>query len=130
MYCNTIILSRHEQVCFRGLRFVRYFSHHRADDGRGIFRNVAHLNILVPDVINLLYYEYWADRQKYFYEMYCPNSAIKFKTLRMRSNLCDYNSAYIHFKRTITVLNTAATAVNNSDKKVILKIVQLHKFNK
>ena len=25
------------------------------------------LNILVRDVINLLYYEYWTDKQKYFY---------------------------------------------------------------
>ena len=28
------------------------------DDGRSISRNVASLNILVHDVINLLYYEY------------------------------------------------------------------------
>ena len=27
---NTISLSRHEQVCLRGLRFERYYSHHRA----------------------------------------------------------------------------------------------------
>ena len=38
------------------------------DDGRNISRNVAHLNILVHDVINLLYYEYCRDKQKYFYE--------------------------------------------------------------
>ena len=37
------------------------------DDGRSIFRNVAHLNRHVHDVINLLYYEYWTDKQKYFY---------------------------------------------------------------
>ena len=37
------------------------------DDGRSISRNVAHLNILVHDVINLLYYEYWTDKQKYLY---------------------------------------------------------------
>ena len=30
----------------------------RPDDGRSISRNVAHLNILVHDMINLLYYEY------------------------------------------------------------------------
>ena len=35
------------------------------DDGRSISRNVAHLNILVHDMINLLYYEYWTDKQKY-----------------------------------------------------------------
>ena len=27
----------------------------------------AHLNILVHDLINVLYYEYWTDKQKYFY---------------------------------------------------------------
>ena len=32
-----------------------------------VSQNVAHLNILVHDVINLLYYEYWKDKQKYFY---------------------------------------------------------------
>ena len=60
---NTISLSRHEQVCLMKLRFERYFSHHRdfshhhrPDDGRSIFRNVASLNILAHDVINLLYY--------------------------------------------------------------------------
>ena len=37
------------------------------DDGRSISRNVAHLNKLVHDMINLLYYEYWADKQKYLY---------------------------------------------------------------
>ena len=58
---NTIGLSRHEQVCLSGLRFERYFSHHRADDGRSISRNVAHLNILVHDVINLLYYKVLED---------------------------------------------------------------------
>ena len=37
------------------------------DDGRSISRNIAHLNILVHDMINLLYYEYWTDKQKYLY---------------------------------------------------------------
>ena len=53
---NIISLSCHEQVCLSGLRFERYFSHHHLpDDGRSISRNVAHLNILVHDMINLLY---------------------------------------------------------------------------
>ena len=37
------------------------------DDGRSISRNVAHLNILAHDMINLLYYGYWTDKQKYLY---------------------------------------------------------------
>ena len=41
----------------------------------------------------------------------------------IRSNLCDYSDAYIVFKGTITVPNTAAAdeAVNNTNKKVIFK---------
>ena len=37
----------------------------------------------------------------------------------IRSNLCDYSKAYIHVKRAIAVLNTAAAgaAVKNTDKK-------------
>ena len=37
----------------------------------------------------------------------------------IRSNLCDYSDAYILFKGTITVQNTAAAgwAVNNTNKK-------------
>ena len=46
------------------------------DDGRSISRNEAHLIILVHDVINLLYYEYWTDKQKYFYV--CLGSSRKF----------------------------------------------------
>ena len=38
-----------------------------ANDGRSISWNVVYLNILVHGVINLLYYEYWTDKQKYFH---------------------------------------------------------------
>ena len=50
---------------------------------------------------------------------YNANSDIKFKTSRIRSNLCDYKDAYIYIKATITVPNTAATAatVNNTTNK-------------
>ena len=37
------------------------------DDGGSITRKVASLNILVHDLINLSYYEYWTDKRKYFY---------------------------------------------------------------
>ena len=51
------------------------------------------------------------------------NSQIKFKTTMLKSNLCDYNDAYILFKGTITVNNTAAADAdaNNTNKKVIFK---------
>ena len=47
------------------------------DDGRSISRNVAHLNILVHDMINLLYYEYWTDKQKYLYVIQCKLTDLK-----------------------------------------------------
>ena len=51
------------------------------------------------------------------------NSNIRFKTSMIRSNLCDFNDAYILVKGTITVPNTAAAgaSVNNTNKIVILK---------
>ena len=51
------------------------------------------------------------------------NSNIRFKTFMTRSNLCDYNDAYILVKGTITVPNTAAVGapVSNTNKKVIFK---------
>ena len=54
---------------------------------------------------------------------YSPNKQIKFKTLRPRSNLCDYSEAYILVKGNITVNNTAADGANanNTNKKVIFK---------
>ena len=44
-----------------------------SDDGRSISQNVAHLNIIVHDMINLLYYEYWTDKQKYLYVYLAAN---------------------------------------------------------
>ena len=53
---------------------VQYFVQsvqYSPDDGRSISRNVSHLNILVHDVINLLYYEYWTD----YWKMRSPNAS-------------------------------------------------------
>ena len=54
---------------------------------------------------------------------YNVNSQVKFKTLMLKSSLCDYSNAYILVKGTITVNNTAAayTDANNNNKKVIFK---------
>ena len=38
-----------------------------ADDGRSISRNVASINTLVHEVMNLMYYKHWTDKRKYFY---------------------------------------------------------------
>ena len=54
---------------------------------------------------------------------YDNGKLIRFKTLMIRSSLCDYSDAYIHVKGTITIQNTAAAvaAANNANKNVILK---------
>ena len=54
---------------------------------------------------------------------YTANNDIKFKTSMISSNLWNCNHAYIQFKATITVQNTAATAatVNNTNIKAIFK---------
>ena len=54
---------------------------------------------------------------------YNTNSQVEFKTAMSKSSLCDYSDAYILFKGTITVNNTAATGAdaNNANKNVIFK---------
>ena len=54
---------------------------------------------------------------------YNVSNQIKFKTLMIRSNLCDYIDAYLDFNGAITVPTTAArdTNQNNRIKKVIIK---------
>ena len=51
--------------------------------------------------------------------IYSPNKQIRFKTLMLRSSLCDYSDSYILVKGNITVSNTAAAGAtaNNINKK-------------
>ena len=53
------------------------------------------------------------------------NSYTKFKSMVIRSNLCDYSHAYIHVNRTRIFSKTAAATVpvNNTNKKVTFKSV-------
>ena len=53
------------------------------------FSCFAHLNILVHDMINLLYYEYWTDKQKYLYVLY-----FLFYKIKIRSS----NFSYVDYK--------------------------------
>ena len=50
---------------------------------------------------------------------YNTNSPIRFKTLMLKSRLCDYSHVYIFVKRILTVRNTAAAgaAENHANKK-------------
>ena len=52
-------------------------------------------------------------------ETYNEDNQIRFKTSMSRSSLCDYSNAYILFKGTITVTDTATAAeeANNINKR-------------
>ena len=55
------------------------------------------------------------------YGTYKTNSQIKFKTLMLKSSLCDYSDVYILLSGTITVENTGTAAVANNRRNVIIK---------
>ena len=65
----------------------------------------------------------WFERNDEARSIYSPNKQTKFKTLMLRSSLCDYGDAYIPVKGNITVNHTAAydAAARNINKKVIFK---------
>ena len=48
-------------------------------------------------------------------DTYNENKSIRFKTLMLRSNLCDYSDVYILVKRTITV---KALGINNNANNI------------
>ena len=55
--------------------------------------------------------------------MHNKDHQIKLKTSMLRSGLCDYSDAYILFKGSITVANTATQVQpnNGANKKVLFK---------
>ena len=46
---------------------------------------------------------------------YKTNSQIRFKTMMLKSSLCDYSDVHILVKRTMTVPNTAAAGATAND---------------
>ena len=52
----------------------------------------------------------WVKTNDGLHGTYNTNSQIKFKTIMLKSSLCDYSDAYILVKRITTVHNTAAAA--------------------
>ena len=63
----------------------------------------------------------WVEIYDDIRDAYSPNKQIRFKTTLLRSSLCDYSDADILVKGNISVNNTAASAENNTNKKVIFK---------
>ena len=87
------------------------------------YQKIANLIDDTPNQPSKFRTRYWIEINDESREPYNVNSQIKFKTIMVKSSLCDYSDAYILVKGTITVNNTAAqgAAANNIDKKVIFK---------
>ena len=66
----------------------------------------SHLNLLVHDMINLLYYEYWTDKQKYLYvglftylePLTNPTNKVLCMCKFSLSYCCKFNALMIHSK--------------------------------
>ena len=65
----------------------------------------------------------WVEIHDVSHGVHGTGSQIKFKTLMLRSSLCNYSDACILGKETIIVPKTAAAGANpeNGNKKVIFK---------
>ena len=65
----------------------------------------------------------WVEINDQSHGTYNDNTLIKFKTLMLKSSLCNYSDAYTLFKETIAIKDPSAAAAdaNNTNKKVILK---------
>ena len=64
----------------------------------------------------------WVEINDESRERYSVHSQIRFKTIMVKSSLCDYSDAYILVRVTIIVNTTeTAGAPNNRNKKIIFK---------
>ena len=99
------------------------------NDGRSISRNVAHLNILVHDMINLLYYEYWTDKQKYLY-VYILFGFL-FELFKILGNALTIVILFLSFKRKTKayLLNISITHDENLITLLYLLIMHTSKIS-
>ena len=73
----------------------------------------------IKDLNLILKSKYWVEINDDLYGVYATGSQIKFTTLMLRSSLCDYSGAYILFRRTKTVPNTAAVCADTNARNKI-----------
>ena len=82
------ILPLHEQVCVIRLCFERYFSHHWGRWWEKYLSKRSLIKHTCSRRVNLLYYEQWTDKQKYFYVRNITSSLQK---------LCKGKSGFVIF---------------------------------
>ena len=76
------------------------------------YQKITNLLHNIPDKVPRFITKKWIEVHDQSGKSYNTNQQIKFKTSMLRSDLCDYNDAYMFIKGTITV-----EGANNRDKK-------------
>ena len=95
------------------------------DNGIGTSQNVASLNILVHDMINLLYYEHWTGKQKYFYLYFTPFSSVFiFDCEHVNASWLDLSSNFLKY-----FVRESFTLRNFSLEKLPEKIIKPYACN-
>ena len=67
------------------------------------YQKVINLLGNIPDKVPRFFTEKWIEVHDQSGKTYNTNKQIRFKTSMLRSDLCDYNDAYIVVKRIVTV---------------------------
>ena len=89
------------------------------------YQKIANLLDNILDQLSKFRRKNWTEINDESRGRYTTGSNIKFKTIMLRSSLCDYADAYMHVKRTITITgagdDAAARQADKRNKGVIFK---------
>ena len=75
----------------------------------------------IPNQPNKFRTKKWFEIKDDLRGMYNTNSQIKFKTLILNSQLCDYSDEYMVVRASVTAPNTGTQASLNNRKNIIIK---------
>ena len=84
------------------------------------YQKITNLLRSIPDKVPRFITKRWIEVYDQSGETYNTSKQIRFKTSMLRSDLCDYNDAYIIVKGDITV-----EGANNRDKKTDLQHLKI-----
>ena len=84
------------------------------------YQKITNLLDSIPDKVPRSVTKKWIEVHDQSGEMYNTNKQIRFKTTMLRSNLCDFNDAYIVVKGIVTV-SADERERDGMNRQVILK---------
>ena len=87
------------------------------------YQKIMNLLENAPNQLSKFRTKKWIEIDDDIRGVYSPNKQIRFKTVMLRSSLCDFSDAYVLVKGNITGNNTVAAdaGANNTNKKVAFK---------